>query len=239
MIAPVELVRELLHYRDMRTVSSRDWGLVTALLAGSTLAFPVLTPLAIGSLCALGIHKLRKALRPRDQIAGIAMPMTPAAAGAHTVYGIARRFRATIASLFDDAPVLAEHAVVRDRDGNVLLRRSEGAAFFVDIEDDEPVLVTGFSRVTSATVLARRTHLPRGDRRLARMGVPADLAISGELEVTSVTPGGPALAVTGVVEEENVAELAFHRDGGRVPVMRGRAGAPVLVADRRLIAASL
>jgi len=239
MIAPVELVRELLHYRDMRTIGSRDWGLVTALLAGSTLAFPVLTPIALGSICALGIHKLRTTLRPRDQIAGIAMPMTPAAVGARTVYGVARRFRATIASLIDDMPVLAEHAVVRDRTGSVLLRRSDGAPFLVDIEAEDAVLVTGFARVTSATVLARRIHLPRGDRRLARMGVPPDLAISGELEVTSVTPGGPALAVTGVVEEESVAELAFHRDGGRVPVMRGRAGAPVLVADRRLIAAAL
>jgi hypothetical protein len=29
MIAPVELVRELLYYRDMRMIDHRDWGLIT------------------------------------------------------------------------------------------------------------------------------------------------------------------------------------------------------------------
>ncbi len=52
-------------------------------------------------------------------------------------------------------------------------------------------------------------------------------------------PDGGNLAVTGVIEEEATAEMAFHRDGGRIPVMRGRIGAPVLVADRRMIAAAL
>jgi hypothetical protein len=54
-----------------------------------------------------------------------------------------------------------------------------------------------------------------------------------------VVPDGPGVAVTGLVEDEAVAELAFHRDGGRIPVMRGRLGAPVLVEDPRLIAAAL
>ena len=30
MTAPVELVRELLHYRDMRILDPRDWGLITS-----------------------------------------------------------------------------------------------------------------------------------------------------------------------------------------------------------------
>ena len=71
------------------------------------------------------------------------------------------------------------------------------------------------------------------------MGVPGDLAVSGELEISSVTADGAGLAVTGVIEQEAVAELAFHRDGGRVPVMRGRVGAPVLVEDQRLITTAL
>ncbi len=79
----------------------------------------------------------------------------------------------------------------------------------------------------------------RGDPRLVRMGVPADLAISGELEIAMLDERGPVLAVTGVVEDEAVAELAFHRDGGSTPVMRGRPGAPIVVADRRLIAAAI
>ena len=33
MTAPVELVRELLYYRDMRMIDHRDWGLITAFLA--------------------------------------------------------------------------------------------------------------------------------------------------------------------------------------------------------------
>jgi len=37
------------------------------------------------------------------------------------------------------------------------------------------------------------------------------------------------LAVTGTLEHEPIAELAFHRDGGRIPVMRGQPGAPVLI----------
>jgi hypothetical protein len=71
------------------------------------------------------------------------------------------------------------------------------------------------------------------------MGVPAELGVAGDLEVASVAADGTRLAVTGVVGEEAVVELAFHRDGGRIPVMRGLVGAPVLVEDRRLIGAAL
>ena len=35
--------------------------------------------------------------------------------------------------------------------------------------------------------------------------------------------------MTGTLEHEPIAELAFHRDGGRIPVMRGQPGAPVLI----------
>jgi hypothetical protein len=236
--APVELVRELLHYRDMRLVGGREWALVTAFLAGSSLALPLLAPLAIGSAVALGVHRLRGARRKRS-IAGISIPPVAAAPGAVTLYGIARRFRSTVASLVDDAPVLLEHAAIKDRSGAVLLRRTEAAPFLLELEGRGPVLVTGVARVATPHILPQRLAVRRGDPRLEKMGVPASLAIAGDLEIASVAPDGPGLAVTGVVEDEAVAELAFHRDGGRIPVMRGRAGAPVLVQDRRLIAAAL
>jgi hypothetical protein len=236
--APVALVRELLYYRDLSLLGHREWALATAFLAGGSLALPVLAPFAVGSMLALGVHRLRGARR-RHTIAGISIPAAAAVPGAVTLYGIARRFRSTVTSLVDDAPVLLEHAAIKDRSGAVLLRRTCAAPFLLELEDRGPVLVTGVARVATAHVLAQRLAVRRGDPRLEKMGVPGDLAIIGDLEVASVAADGPGLAVTGLVEDEAVAELAFHRDGGRIPVMRGRAGAPVLVEDRRLIAAAL
>ena len=236
--APVGLVRELLHYRDLSLLDHRGWAVVTAFLAGSSFALPLLAPFAVGSMIALGVHRLRGARR-KHAIAGISIPPVAAAPGAITLYGIARRFRSTVASLVDDAPVLLEHAAIKDRFGAVLLRRTEAAPFLLELEDRGLVLVTGVARVTPAHVLWQRLQLRRGDPRLEKMGVPADLAIHGDLEIASVAADGPGLAVTGPIEDEAVAELAFHRDGGRISVMRGRIGAPVLVGDRRLIAAGL
>jgi len=237
--APLELVRELLYYRDMRLLSHRDWGLITAFLAGSSLSLPILAPFAVGSMIVLGVHKVRN-LRRRRAIAGITMPPATAAPGATTLYGAPRRFRSTVQSLVDDSPVLLEHAVVKDHRGAVLLRRSEVVPFLLEVEHRGPVLVTGFARMmTSTSILAQRTSVRRGDPRLAKMGVPSDLAVTGELEIATVVADGPGVAVTGVIEDEAVAELAFHRDGGSIPVMRGRIGSPVLVEDPRLIAAAL
>ena len=239
MTAPVELVRELLYYRDMSLLDRRDWGLITAFLAGSSLAMPILAPLAIGSMLALGIHKLADRRRRSHAIEGISMPAPIAAPGATTLYGIARRFRSTVTSLVDAAPALVEHAAIKDHRGAVLLRRTSAAPFLLDVEDRGPVLVTGVTRVVSPNILARRVRVGRGDPRLERIGVPADLAIAGDLEISTVLADGPGLAVTGPIEDEVVGDLAFHRDGGQIPVMRGRIGSPVLVADRRLIAAGL
>ncbi|MBA3540085.1 MAG: hypothetical protein H0T79_10685 [Deltaproteobacteria bacterium] len=234
MVAPVELVRELLYYRDMRFVSLRDWGLITAFLGGSSLAIPLLAPLALVSAAALAVHKLR-GLRKPQTIAGVQLPPLAMAPGASTYHGIARRFRTTVSSLRDRAPVLIEHAAIRDRRGGVLLRRTEAAPFLLEVED-RPILITGVVRVTGA---AQSSRVRRGDPELVRMGIPPDLAIAGDLEVCSVCDGATALAVTGLVEDEAVPELAFHRDEGRIPVMRGRVGAPVLVSDARLIGAAL
>ena len=238
MTAPVELVRELLYYRDMRIGNHRDWGMITAFVAGGSLAFPVLAPFAVGGVVAYAVHLLRMRLRGHG-IVGVQLPIAAPAPGSRTLYGVGRKFRGTVSSILDERAVLVEHAVVRDRGGAVIVRRSEAAPFLLDVDGQGPVLVTGIARVTTPNVLARRTRLRRGDPRLARMGVPDDLAISGDLEVASVVADSANIAVTGIVEEEAVADLAFHRDGGRIAVMRGRSGAPVLIEDRRLIAAAL
>lgn len=238
MTAPVELVRELLYYRDVSALGRRDWGFVTAFLAGSSIALPALAPLAIGSMVALGLHRLHTARR-RRAIAGVTIPPMATTPGATTLYGVARRFRGTVSSLIDSAPVLVEHAQVKDKHGSVLVRRTHATAFLLDALDRGPVLVTGITRMMAASIFARRVRVRRGDPRLEKMGVPDELGIAGDLEIASIAADGPALAVTGLIEDEAVADLAFHRDGGRIPVMRGRIGAPVLVEDRRMIAAAI
>jgi len=241
MVAPVELVRELLQYRDMKMVSGRDWAFITAMLAGGSIALPLLAPFALGSAVLLVIGKLRELGRRRG-IAGIDLPPPRVPTGATTIVGTPRRFRTTVPSLVDDTPVLLQHAMVRDRAGGVLIRRSAGAAFLLERADDDPVLVAGVARLTAPGLFGRspvREHIRRGDRLLTRMGVPADLAIAGDLEIGTLVEDELVVSVTGILDEESVAELAFHRDGGRIAVMRGHAGSPVLVEDRRLIAAAL
>ena len=185
------------------------------------------------------MHKLAKARRKRA-IAGVTVPPLPKVPNATTLYGVARRFRATVSSLVHDAaPVLVEHVQVKDKHGAVLVRRTHAAPFLLDVEGTGPVLVTGVTRVMAASILAQRTRVCRGDPRLEKLGVPGDFGIAGDLEIASIIADGPALAVTGVIEDEAVADMAFHRDGGRMPVMRGKIGAPVLVEDRRLIAAAI
>ena len=241
MTAPVELVRELLSYRDMRFNNHRDWGMLTAFLAGSSLALPILAPFAIGSMIALGVHTLRGARRART-IVGVTLPSVAPPPAATTVYGVARKFRGTVTSLVDDAQVLVEHAQIKDRKGSVLLRRSDATPFLLDrggTNGEGPVLVTGVARIATPNMLAHKSRIKRGDPRLVRMGVPLELGVSGDLEVATVGLEGAELAVTGVLEEEAIVELAFHRDTGRIPVIRGRIGAPVVISDRRLIGAGL
>jgi hypothetical protein len=240
MVAPVELVRELLCYRDMKMVSGRDWAFITAMIAGASIAFPILAPVALGSMTVLGVRKIGE-LRQRRMIAGVAVPPPEIAERAQTIIGVPRIFRGTLPSLVGETRVLAEHAVVRDK-GGVLIRSSLASPFFIERRDDSPVLVTGAMRIMSPGlfgVRSLRERIARGDPRLRRMGVPADLSIKGELLVSSLGDGDLAIAVTGLVEPEAVVDLAFHRDGGQIPVMRGTPGAPVIVEDRRLRAAAL
>jgi hypothetical protein len=242
MVAPVELVRELLRYRDMKVQSGRDWAFITAMIGGGSIAFPMLAPVALGSMAVLGVAKLRE-LRRRRAIAGIELPAPRVAPEARTEIGRARRFRSTVASVVDDGgQVLLEHAIVKDRAGGVLIRRSTSTSFLLDRGEAGPVLVTGALRLVApglAGTEPRTEPISRGDPRLRRMGVPSDLAIAGTLAVSALVESDLAIAVTGIVEDEAVAELAFHRDAGRIPVMRGQPGEPVIVQDCRLVGAAL
>ena len=239
MTAPVELVRELLSYRDMRLVRL-DWGLITAFLAGGSLALPLLTPVAAISASAVAYARISK--RWRSPIAAVELPPVTPPPGATTIYGTARRFRSVVTSLVavrDGRDVLIEHATLRERRGpKVVLRRTECAPFLLELVDGGgQVLIAGATRMRAVTLTSHPAWAKRGDPMLAKMGVPEAFGISGALEVHTVCAGGPVLALTGVVGDEAVAELAFHRDGGRVPVMRGTPGAPIVIDERRLVAA--
>lgn len=222
MVAPVELVRELLAYRDMKLVTARDWGMITGLIAGASIAFPILTPLAVGSLVVAGVQKAR-ALRAKKAIEGIELAAPVVVPDARVAAGPARKLRANVAGLGGDA-VLAEHIEIRDGAHRVILRRSECAPFWIERSNEPPVLVTGATR--------RVGHVPPVGRELdstalADLGVP--FGIAGTLERAALAEAMPVI-VMGVIEDEVIADVAFHRDGGRVPVMRGRPGAPVLVS---------
>src|SRR4051812_17857011 len=95
MVGPLDLVRELLYYRDMQMVSGRDWGLLAALLGGGTLAMPMLAPFALGSIVALAVTKVRE-LRRRRQIAGVPMSPVVTTPGATTLIGVPHRYRSTV-----------------------------------------------------------------------------------------------------------------------------------------------
>jgi hypothetical protein len=54
-------------------------------------------------------------------------------------------------------------------------------------------------------------------------------AVTGTLERAAIAEATPVVVIGGI-DEEAVPDMAFHRDGGRVPVMRGRPGAPLLLS---------
>lgn len=231
MVAPVELVRELLAYRDMKLTRGRDWGFATAGLAGAAILWPMFTPFAVAS----ALITARVSSRGK-RIAPIAQPIIKSATGATTIYGIARKFRSTITSIIDDTQVLAEAITIRPkRSPDVLLRRISVAPFLVDpVDGGAAVLITGAVHVRGV-VQTSQQWVRRGHPLLEKLGLPADLHVQGPLDAQVIAEAGPVLSITGALTEEAVPELAFHRDGGLVAVMRGTPGAPVIVEDRRLI----
>ncbi|MFT3692928.1 MAG: hypothetical protein QM831_07290 [Kofleriaceae bacterium] len=233
MVAPVELVRELLAYRDMKMTRGRDWGFATAGLAGAAILWPVVTPFALA--CALIAARVSSRGK---RIAAIDPPVIKSGASATTIYGTARKFRSTVTSIVDDSEVLAEAITIRPkRSPMVLLRRIMVAPFLIDpVDGGAPVLITGAVHVRGM-VQSNHEWVRRGHPLLAKLGVPGDLYIQGPLDAQAIVEAGPVLSITGTLGEEAVPELAFHRDGGLVSVMRGTHGAPVIVEDRRLIGA--
>jgi hypothetical protein len=244
MVAPIDLIRDLLGYRDLRLAAERDLGLVTALLAGGSLAVPILAPFALASLGALLIRvplrrRRERALAERHVVA-VALPPALPAPQAVTIIGGVRPFRAkAMASLVDGMRVVAEEVSVARGDPRfglqVLMRRSRAVPFLVDPAAGGPILVRGEVRVVERVPpwikSIRFGEVRRGDALLARMGVPADMRIEGNLHGDRVFASQQhEVEVTGCIVEEPVAEFAFHRDPGVTRVMHGEPGRPVLVA---------
>src|SRR5688572_21046272 len=98
MVAPIDLIRDLLGYRDLRLAAERDLGLVTALLAGGSLAVPILAPFALASLAALllrvPIRRRRERALAERHVAAVALPPALPPPQAVTIIGAVRPFRA-------------------------------------------------------------------------------------------------------------------------------------------------
>jgi len=242
MVAPIHLIRDLLGYRDLRLAAERDLGLVTALLAGGSLAVPILLPFAMVSLAALlvrvPLRRRRERALAERHVAAVALPPPLPPPQAVTIIGTARPFRHTLPSLVDGNRVVAEEVSIALGDPRfglqVLMRRSRAVSFLVEPAAGGPIVIDGeirvIERLPPGTLAARYGRIRRGDPLLARMGVPDDMRIDGNLHGGRIEAGGPyEVEVTGRITEEPVAEFAFHRDPGVTRVMRGEPGRPVLV----------
>jgi hypothetical protein len=244
MVAPLPLIRDLLRYRDMSLAAERDLGLVTALLAGGSIAVPILMPFALASLAALAVRVPLRRRRARRLANQDVSPVAPAPAlpapGAVTRVGIARPlYGCAIPSLVDERPMLVEDVALASTGalGGMLFRASRSAPFLLetsgpDLDRDRAIVITGVVRwvpnVPTAEIRRRAVH--RGDPLLARLGLPDDLRLDAELAVDGLAPeSATSIEVNGVITEERVPELAMYREGAAVMVMRGEPGRPVLV----------
>jgi hypothetical protein len=249
VVAPLPLIRDLLRYRDMSLSAERDLGLVTALLAGGSIAVPILMPFALASLTALAVRvplRRRRARRLADQDVSpvVPAPVRPAP-DAVTRVGIARPlYGCSIASIVDDRPMLVEDVALASTGalGGMLFRASRSAPFLLetsgpDLDRDRAIVITGIVRWVPnvPTAAIRRRAIHRGDPLLARLGLPDDLRLDAELAADGLFPdGATAIEVSGVLREERVPELAMYREGAAVMVMRGEPGRPVLVGPAML-----
>ena len=237
-VAPAELVRDLLTYRDLSLSAERDLGLITALLAGGSIAVPILLPFALVSLGALAVRVPLRRLRARrhaeHRVAAIRIPPPAAPARAVSVSGTVRAFRGgTIRSIWDGAPVLAEEVVIEVGDG-VLLRHAAAAPFFVERDRGERVLVRGPIRLAAEPRWTEGGRRVRAADALPRaMGLPRGLRLRGVARRTRLIEGRPsAVAIaTGLESTEALPEHAGPREGGTTRILQGAPGAPVLVGD--------
>jgi hypothetical protein len=235
-VAPADLVRDLLAYRDLSLAAERDLGLITALLAGGSIAIPILFPFMLVSLGALVVRVPMRRLRARahaeHRVEPIRVPPPMAAARAIVIAGEVRRFRGgTVQSRWDGAPVIAEEISIESGDG-VIVRHAAAAPFFVDA-DGERVLVRGHVRLIaepSWTVGGRKIRA--GDALPYDLGLPRDLRVRGVARRTRLIETAVASSVIaiGVESFEALPEHASLRDGGQTRVLVGEPGTPVLIA---------
>jgi len=244
MVAPMELVRDLLGYRDMRLAAERDLSLITALLAGGAFALPILLPFAIVSVGALLVRVPLRRRRERAiaerHVAAVTLPPPRPAPQAVTMIGAVRAFRSSLASIVDGTRVLAEEISIALGDPRfgleVLMRRSRHVPFLVQPAAGGPILIEGEVRILERIPPGIRTvrygAVRRGDPLLDRMGIPPDMRIAGDLHCGRVIATQEhEVEVTGCIVEEPIPEFAFHRDPGVTRIMRGEPGRPVLVAN--------
>jgi hypothetical protein len=239
-VAPADLVRDLLAYRDLSLAAERDLGLITALLAGGSIAIPILFPFMLVSLGALAVRvpvrRLRARAHAEHRVEPIRVPPPTAAARAIAIAGEARRFRGgTVQSRWDGAPVIAEEIAIETADG-VIVRHAASAPFFVDA-GGERVLIRGHVRLMAEpdwTVGGRKIRA--GDALPYELGLPRDLRVRGIARRTRLTEtaiASPVIAI-GVESFEALPEHASLRDGGQTRVLVGEPGTPVLIAAQAI-----
>lgn len=230
MVGPMESLRELMSYRDMKLVAERDMWLISALLAGGSIVMPFLFPFSIVTLGAAAVQA-RRQRRARDEqpIAAIAETRLPVAPGAVTVSGVVHPLHAPARRAWDGGSTVAAELGVRWV-GGLFLRATAIAPFVVGAPGGD-IVVTGVVRFAPPMIMYRIAGPPEttgAAPELAALGVPASWRLAGVLHVSDVAPGA-TVRVTGSVVEEPVPALASYRDGGVARVMRGTPDAPVLL----------
>ncbi|HTJ44556.1 MAG TPA: hypothetical protein VL463_20770 [Kofleriaceae bacterium] len=232
-VAPADLVRELLAYRDLSLAAERDLGLITALLAGGSIAMPILFPFALVSLGALAVRAPMRRIRARAQkehrVEPIRLPPPVAAARSVAVEGAPKRFRGTtVRSRWDGAEVIAEEIAIETDEG-VIVRHAIAAPFFVDA-GSERVLIRGHVRlsVAAAWTIGNRP-IGSADALPHELGLPADLRVRGTARRTRLDERANVIAI-GPQSFEALPEHAALREAGTTRVLVGEPGAPVLIA---------
>jgi len=178
-------------------------------------------PIVLGTGAGAG---LIAALRRRPAIAAVDPLAVATAPTAITRRGIAHRLTESVPSITGHGNELAEQVVISNKKG-LLFRRVRAVPFLVELDDGGKLVVLGMLRVETPTMFAEA--IKKGDPRALALGLE-DLPIKGELRVSAVREGD-RISVTGEETLEMVPELAFHRDAGETPVMRGRAKAVVAI----------
>jgi hypothetical protein len=232
-VAPADLVRDLLAYRDLSLAAERDLGLITALLAGGSIAMPILFPFALVSLGALAVRAPFRRLRARAQaerrVEAIPLPPMVAPASSVAIEGAPRRFRnGTVRSVWDGARVLAEEIAIETGEG-VIVRHAIAAPFFVECEG-ERVLVRGHVRlsIAAAWTIGDRT-IDVADALPYELGLPHDIRVRGVARRTRLVEGSRLIAI-GPQSFEALPEHAGLRSAGTTRVLVGEPGAPILIA---------